>query len=306
MRLVTYRLRAGDPAPRLGALEADRVVDLAAGWAGPAPASMIELLELGPEGLDRARAAAAAATTTRPLPDVVLLAPLPRPRTMRDFMLVEEHVRNSFGDVPEEWFRIPVHWKCNPDTVIGPDVEVPWPYYTDKLDYELEVAAVIGAPLFRASPAQAAAAIAGYTIFNDWSARDIQFREMSVGIGPAFGKDFATSLGPCLTTADSFDAAGARMTARINGETWSKGTLGAMRFSFPDVISTLSEYQPLHPGDVLGGGTTGRGCGLELDRWISPGDVVELEVEGIGVLRNRVAAREPSARRAAAGAATRT
>jgi 2-keto-4-pentenoate hydratase/2-oxohepta-3-ene-1,7-dioic acid hydratase in catechol pathway len=280
LRLVTYRRAAA--APRVGVLTEDRVVDL------PGFASMQELLERGPTGIDEARAAAQAATTTHPLAEVTLLAPLPRPRTMRDFMLVEEHVRNSFGDVPEEWFRIPVHWKCNPDTVIGPDVEAPWPYYTDKLDYELEVAAVIGAPLFRASVEEAAAAIAGYTIFNDWSARDIQFREMSVGIGPAFGKDFATTLGPCLTTADAFDATGARMRARVNGETWSEGSIGAMRFSFPEVIATLSEYQPLHPGDVLGGGTAGRGCGLELDRWIRPGDVVELEVDGIGVLRNTV------------------
>lgn len=280
MQLVTYR--RGDADPRVGALEGDRVVDL------PAFASMLELLERGPAGLDEARAAAAAVAMVHPIADVTLLAPLPRPRTMRDFMLVEEHVRNSFGDVPAEWFRIPVHWKCNPDTVIAPDSVAPWPYYTDKLDFELEVAVVIGAPLFRASVAEAEAAIAGYTIFNDWSARDIQFREMSVSIGPAFGKDFATTLGPCLTTADAFDAAGARMQARINGETWSDGTIGAMRFTFGQVISTLSEYQPLHPGDVLGGGTVGRGCGLELDRWIAPGDVVELEVEGIGVLRNTV------------------
>ncbi|GEL25277.1 fumarylacetoacetase [Pseudonocardia sulfidoxydans NBRC 16205] len=281
MRLVTYR-PPGDAEPRVGALDGERVVDL------PGFTSMLDLLERGPTGLDDARTLASLAATTHPLADVTLLAPLPRPRTMRDFMLVEEHVRNSFGDVPEEWFRIPVHWKCNPDTVIGPDAVAPWPYYTDKLDYELEVAAVIGAPLFRATVEQAEAAVAGYTIFNDWSARDIQFREMSVGIGPAFGKDFATSLGPCLTTADSFDATGARMSARINGETWSEGSIGAMRFSFGQAVATLSQYQPLHPGDVIGGGTTGRGCGLEIDRWLSPGDVVELEVEGIGVLRNTV------------------
>lgn len=286
MQLVTYAPPTGTPGPaeRVGVLAGDRVVELTG------VGSMLELLQRGPAGIDEARRAADGAGSV-PLADVRLLAPLPRPHSMRDFMLVEEHVRNSFGDVPPEWFRIPVHWKCNPDTVIGPEDEVPWPYYTDKLDFELEVAAVIGRPVLRASPDEAAAAIAGYTIFNDWSARDIQFREMSVGIGPAFGKDFATSLGPCLATADSFDAGAARMTARINGETWSEGTLGAMRFSFPEVISVLSEYQPLHPGDVLGGGTVGRGCGLELDRWIREGDMVELEVEGIGVLRNTVGAR---------------
>ncbi|ODU03739.1 MAG: 2-hydroxyhepta-2,4-diene-1,7-dioate isomerase [Pseudonocardia sp. SCN 72-86] len=285
MRLVTYR-PPGDAEPRVGALDGERVVDL------PGFASMLDVLDRGATGLDDARTLAAAAATTHPLADVTLLAPLPRPRTMRDFMLVEEHVRNSFGDVPKEWFRIPVHWKCNPDTVIGPDAVAPWPYYTDKLDYELEVAAVIGTPVFRATVAEAEAAVAGYTIFNDWSARDIQFREMSVGIGPAFGKDFATSLGPCLTTADEFDTVGARMSARINGESWSEGSIGAMRFSFGQAIATLSQYQPLSPGDVIGGGTTGRGCGLEIDRWLSPGDVVELEVEGIGVLRNTVGSKD--------------
>ena len=113
---------------------------------------------------------------------------------------------------------------------------------------------------------------------------------MKVGLGPGLGKDFATSLGPCLTTADAIDVKTAPMRARINGEVWSEGTLGAMRFSFPEVISHLSQEQTLHPGDVLGSGTVGRGCGLELDRWIRPGDVVELEVEGIGALRNRVGA----------------
>jgi 2-keto-4-pentenoate hydratase/2-oxohepta-3-ene-1,7-dioic acid hydratase in catechol pathway len=218
-------------------------------------------------------------------------APLTRPNSIRDFMLVEEHVRNSFGEVPAEWYEIPVYWKGNCDAVLGPDDDVPWPRYTEKLDYELELGAVIGRPVREATLEDAAASIAGFTIFNDWSARDIQFREMTVGLGPGLGKDFATSLGPCLTTADAFDVASARMSARVNGEVWSEGTLGAMRFSFPEVIAHLSEEQTLQPGDVLGSGTVGRGCGLELDRWIAPGDVVELEVEGIGTLRNRVAAR---------------
>jgi 2-keto-4-pentenoate hydratase/2-oxohepta-3-ene-1,7-dioic acid hydratase in catechol pathway len=253
---------------------------------------VLALLRLGESGLDLARSCLEHARRTGdfllPREEVGLAAPLPRPNSMRDFMLVEEHVRNSFGTVPAQWYRLPIHWKGNPDTVIGPDDEVPWPHYTDQLDYELEVAAVIGKTAHGVTPEQALDCIAGYTIFNDWSARDIQFREMEVRLGPAFGKDFATSLGPTLTTADAIDISTARMSARVNGETWSEGTLGAMVFSFAEVVSTLSVDQPLHPGDVLGGGTIGRGCGLELDRWIQPGDVVELEVEGIGVLRNPV------------------
>jgi 2-keto-4-pentenoate hydratase/2-oxohepta-3-ene-1,7-dioic acid hydratase in catechol pathway len=275
VRLVTYRAR-GETRDRVGVLAGDDVAEvLGAG-------SMLELLR---RGLDAVR------TGERvPLREVALRAPLPRPNSMRDFMLVEEHVRNSLGDVPAEWYEIPVYWKGNCDAVFGPEDEVPWPAYTEKLDYELEVGAVIGRRVRGVGVEDAADCIAGYTIFNDWSARDIQFREMKVGLGPGLGKDFATSLGPCLTTADAIDIKTAPMRARINGEVWSEGTLGAMRFSFPEVISHLSQEQTLHPGDILGSGTVGRGCGLELDRWIRPGDVVELEVEGIGALRNRVGA----------------
>jgi 2-keto-4-pentenoate hydratase/2-oxohepta-3-ene-1,7-dioic acid hydratase in catechol pathway len=275
VRLVTYRAR-GETKDRVGVLAGDDVAEvLGAG-------SMLELLR---RGLDAVR------TGERvPLSEVTLRAPLPRPNSMRDFMLVEEHVRNSLGEVPAEWYEIPVYWKGNCDAVFGPEDEVPWPAYTEKLDYELEVGAVIGRRVRGVGVEDAADCIAGYTIFNDWSARDIQFREMKVGLGPGLGKDFATSLGPCLTTADAIDIKTAPMRARINGEVWSEGTLGAMRFSFPEVISHLSQEQTLHPGDILGSGTVGRGCGLELDRWIRPGDVVELEVEGIGALRNRVGA----------------
>jgi 2-keto-4-pentenoate hydratase/2-oxohepta-3-ene-1,7-dioic acid hydratase in catechol pathway len=284
MRLVTFRSR-DDPqdTARVGALTGEGVLELET-------PSMLELLRGGDEALADARRAAEAGdrSRSRDRSEVDLLAPLPRPNSLRDFMLVEEHVLNSFGEVPPAWYDIPVYWKGNPDTVLGPEATVPWPYYTDKLDYELEVGAVIGRPVSRVSVEEAAGCIAGYTIFNDWSARDIQFREMSVGLGPGLSKDFATTLGPCLVTADAIDIGSARMTARVNGEVWSEGTLGAMRFSFAEVISHLSQEQTLQPGDVLGSGTVGRGCGLELDRWIAPGDVVELAVEGIGVLRNTV------------------
>lgn len=293
MQLVTYRFE-GSTEDRLGVLAGSELTDLSAaaarGSGDSARTGLLELLRAGQDGLAWARELSDGSRPELrvPLDEVRLRAPLPRPNSLRDFMLVEEHVRNSLGEVPAEWYEIPVYWKGNCDTVFGPEDTVPWPSYTDKLDYELEIGAVIGRPTYRVDVEQAAASIAGYTIFNDWSARDIQFREMKVGLGPGLGKDFATSLGPCLTTADAIDITTAPMQARINGEVWSEGTLGAMRFSFPEVIAHLSQEQPLQPGDVLGSGTVGRGCGLELDRWLRPGDVVELDVDGIGVLRNRV------------------
>ncbi len=280
MRLVTFRRRsASGDAGTVGALSDGGVLDLSA-VAG----TMIELLAAG--RLDAARGG-----SVLPLDEVELLAPLPRPNSIRDFMLIEEHVRNSFGEVPEAWYEIPVYWKGNPDTVLGPDATVAWPHYTAKLDFELEVGAIIGRRVWKATVQEAAEAIAGYTVFNDWSARDIQFREMEVSLGPGLGKDFASSIGPCIATPDEFDIATARMAARVNGETWSEGGLGSMLYTFPEVIAHLSQEQPLLPGDLLGSGTVGRGCGLEIDRWIEPGDVVELEVQGIGVLRNTVGER---------------
>jgi 2-keto-4-pentenoate hydratase/2-oxohepta-3-ene-1,7-dioic acid hydratase in catechol pathway len=297
VKIVTF-CPSGDGPARPGVLDGDDIADLTQPMTGgPAPASVLDLLRAGPDALDTARETVDRSRVTGQgriaRSQAQLLAPIPRPNSMRDFMLVEEHVRNSMGTVPDEWYALPIHWKGNPDTVFGPDDEIPWPYYTDKLDYELEVAAVLGRPVYRANLDEAQASIVGYTIFNDWSARDIQLREMSVGLGPAFGKDFATSMGPVLVTADEFDAAGAAMSARVNGETWSSGSLGEMRFSFAEAISALSAEQPLQPGDVFGGGTVGRGCGFELKRWIQPGDVVELDVVGIGVLRNVVGAKHP-------------
>lgn len=311
MRLVTYVARTpfGD-VDRLGAWVEERIVDLSAahqarlaeeeGPAGAArarhlvPASMLGLLQAEAAGLEAARAAVRYARERDAFSVTAagarLRAPLPRPNTIRDFMVVEEHVRNSGLDVPDVWFEIPVYYKGNPDAVFGTGDEIRWPAYTEKLDYELELAAVIGRSSHgRPVPVDDAGDyIAGYTLFNDWSARDIQMREMKVGLGPGLGKDFANSFGPCLVTAEDIDPQAVRMQARVNGEVWSEGTQGAMQFSFAEIVSHISQEQPLIPGDVLGSGTVGRGCGLELDRWIAPGDLVELEAERIGTLVNRV------------------
>ena len=230
--------------------------------------------------------------------DVRLLAPLPRPNTIRDFSTFEQHqarVTRAKGsaEVPAVWYQLPVYWKANPENVVGPEAEVCWPSYAEQLDYELEFGAVIGRAGRDIPRAQAASYIAGYTIFNDISARDRQAQESVMTFGPAKGKDFDTSkvLGPCLVTPDEFGSGSHRMTARINGEQWSEGWTGDMHWSFADLIAYVSESETLQPGDFLGSGACGTGCGLELGRWLRPDDVIELSVAGIGTLRNRVVRR---------------
>ncbi|QLD86321.1 fumarylacetoacetate hydrolase family protein [Natronomonas halophila] len=221
--------------------------------------------------------------------DVRLRSPLPRPNSLRDFMAFEEHVRNSLGgDPPDVWYEMPVYYKGNADTVVGPGDEVPWPDYSEQADYELEIAAVIGKHGENIDADKADDYIAGYTILDDFSARDIQLEEMQGRLGPAKGKDFASALGPYLVTPDEFDLETAEMTAEVNGETWSEGTAGEMYHSFADIIERVSQSEPLHPGDVLGSGTVGEGCGLELGRFLDSGDTVRLTVDGLGTLENTI------------------
>ncbi len=277
MRLVTYDAGAG---PRVGALESGGVVDL--GFGG----DMVAFIAAGaPEG------------TRGPVPGGArLLAPL-RPRSLRDFLAFEGHLRNAFErlgrDIPAEWFEVPAYYKGMPDTVIGPEDEIPWPPWTDRLDHELELAAVIGREVRDVRPEEAAACIFGYTIWNDVSARDVQARELPVGMGPGKAKDWdgANVLGPCLVTADELDASDLAMRVRVNGDLWGEDTSAHMHHTFADMIAYVSRSQTLYPGEVIGSGTAAGGSGLELDRWLAPGDVVELEVDGIGVLRNRIGGR---------------
>jgi fumarylacetoacetate (FAA) hydrolase len=187
--------------------------------------------------------------------------------------------------VPEEWYEIPAFYFSNPAAIYGPDEEIPYPEGSEALDYELEVAAVIGAD----------GQIGGFTIMNDWSARDLQRREMAVGLGPSKGKDFATSLGPVLVTVDELDGSGLEMAARVNGQERSRGNSGDMHHSWSAIVAHAAQSTHLVPGDVLGSGTVGSGCILEHGdaEWLQPGDVVELEIEGIGVLRNTVGPNSP-------------
>lgn len=234
---------------------------------------------------------------------VRILAPVPSPPSVRDFYAFEAHVANArrrrgLGMAPE-WYEVPAFYFSNPAATIGPDDPVPVPPGTDALDFELEAAVIIGRECADVTAERAWECVAGFTIMNDWSARDLQRKEMAIGLGPAKGKDFATSMGPWLVTLDELedrrrgDHYDLGMTARVNGHELSRGNLSDLYWSFPQMIEHASRGTRLLPGDVIGSGTVGSGCILELGPenaggWLGPGDVVELEIERLGVLRNVV------------------
>lgn len=276
MRYVTFS-HAGED--RVGVLDGARVLD--AGFDG----DMVAFIEAG-----------APIGALVEVADARLRAPI-RPRTLRDFLAFEGHLLNAFKnlgrDIPSQWYEVPAYYKGLPDTVIGPEEELPWPSYTEKLDHELELAVIIGTSGKNIEIESAPRHIFGYTIWNDMSARDTQQRELPVGMGPAKAKDWDGSnvLGPCIVTPDEIDAADLRLTVRVNGEEWGSDTSANMHHTFPAMIAYASRDLTLRAGEVLGSGTVASGSGLEQDRWLQPGDVIEMEAEGIGILRNTVGPR---------------
>jgi 2-keto-4-pentenoate hydratase/2-oxohepta-3-ene-1,7-dioic acid hydratase in catechol pathway len=276
MKLVTYEAGSG---ARVGILDGEDVLD--AGFEG----DMVAFIEAG-----------APIGDTHPVDAARLLAPL-RPRSLRDFLTWEGHMQNALAKlgrpIPPEWYEIPVYYKGLPDTVIGSDETIPWPGYSDRLDHELELAAVIGKPGRDIAPEDALDHVFGWTLWNDLSARDVQARELAVALGPGKGKDWDGSnvLGPCIVTADELDGTNVALEVRVNGERWGGDTTANMYHSFADLIAYASMAETLYPGEVLGSGTATGGSGIELDRWLQPGDVIELEAEGVGVLRNTIGAK---------------
>jgi fumarylacetoacetate (FAA) hydrolase len=264
VRLCTFEA-GGREAP--GRVEGDRVIELDA-------LSLADWLRDGGDDVGE-----------HALGAVRLRAPVPHPPSVRDFYAFERHVATARAqrglEMAPEWYQIPVFYFSNPAAILGPEDRVAFPSESSAWDYELEVAAVIGG----------AGAIAGFTVLNDWSARDLQKMEMAVGLGPAKGKDFATSIGPLVVTPDELGDLQLEMVARVNGEERSRGNLGEMHWSWDALVEHAARNTELRAGDVLGSGTVGTGCILEHadGRWLQAGDVVELEVERIGVLRNRVA-----------------
>lgn len=262
------------------------------------PSSMTEAISLGEVFLAAARQAIETAPeeAMRPLGDLQLLSPLDPP-LLRDFTAFEQHVQHMSArqgqPVFKEFYEMPPYFKINPLTLIGHEQEVRWPNYTDYMDYELELGFVIGKSGRNLRPQEAFSHLFGVTILNDFSARDIQGPEMSSGFGPSKGKDFATALGPWITTLDEVDLTHLEMVARVNGEEWSRGSSATMTWKVEELIAYASKGETIWPGELLGSGTVGTGSGAEHGKKLHPGDVVELEVQGIGVLRNRIGQPEP-------------
>lgn len=320
MRLVTFETYAS--GERIGAvLDSGDVLDLtAASDLAPAFMSMLALIEAGAEAWDHARRLIAVAprADVHARHTVRLRAPLPKPVQMRDAMCFHGHIVNSMramrvlraraaGNLGEEQsilaengpparihFEQPVWYKANRMSVGDPDADIIWPQGSILADFELELAAVIGRPACDLSPEAALDHVFGYTIFNDFSARDLQARETQGMLGPSKSKDFdgGNVLGPCIVTSDEIDDPQTlSMRARINGEVWCDGHSSSMYWSFAALIAYISRGETIHPGEIIASGTVDNGCGLEQLRFLKDGDLVELEIERIGVLRNHVRVR---------------
>lgn len=313
MRIATY---LHNDSIRVGVVLDDGVAPL------PSGTTVSDLLAASSADRDRVAAEAGAPV---PLTDVHLLPPV-QPGAYRDFVTFEEHVEGVVksmgqGIVVEEWYEAPTFYFGNPYAMVGAHDDVPVPPGCEVFDFELEVAAIIGRPGRDLTPQEAREHIAGYTILNDWSARDLQRREMAVGLGPAKGKDTANTLGPWIVTADELERyrrderLDLALTSKVNDQVIGTDQLSNMAWRFEDMVAYASRGSWVQTGDVLGSGTCGSGCLAEL--WgrrgmqdpppLRIGDVVTLEVEGIGVVSNRIVQGSapnpiPSARRREVGA----
>lgn len=303
MKLVTFELPGR--TRRIGVLSDAGISDLTVTGANHFT-DMLAMIDGGEEALQHADRLVTAPELLHRHEDVALLAPLPQPRQMRDFLCFEEHMRRGRANrhlvtdgpalkpedivIPEIWYDRPIYYKCNRFSVVGTGHNVVMPHGTRRFDYELEIGLVTSLTGKNISRAQASDHIFGYCIFNDFSARDIQMREMAGNLGPAKGKDFDTgnALGPWLVTADELNPYDLEMVARVNGEEWSRGRSETMHHRFEDILAHVSVDETIYPGEFFGSGTVGGGCGLELGRFLNAGDVVELEVSGLGILKNTV------------------
>jgi fumarylacetoacetate (FAA) hydrolase len=312
MKLVLFRPRDRGGAPRPGLVHGARVLEPAVLLgADPAhfPHDPVTLLASNLAAdcrtlLARLRDDAPPGPGIHDLAGVELLPPVLRPGTFRDFYSFEEHVRQARARrglaVPPEWYRAPVFYFSNPNAIYGPGQDVPRPRSTRKLDCEVEIGCIIGRAGRDIPSEQATAYIAGFTLLNDWSARDLQAEEVKVGLGPSKGKDFATSLGPWLVTPDELASQRSGkgydlvLEWRRNGRLLGTGNWDSIAWSFEEMIAHASRDTALFPGDLIGSGTVGGGCILEIGDekaggWLEPGDVVALQGGRLGTLENRIA-----------------
>lgn len=328
MKLVTF---CHNDMQRVGVVTTDEtgIVDLQAAalhFADEQPdilASTMAMLEAGEEAFDLARDLARESESEKsselviPIGDVTLQSPVPRPRSIRDCLAFEQHLIQATRTIaswktptlvfldrgmerlfgrgflrpPPVWYKRPIYYKGNPNSVVGHDADIRWPSFSRRLDFELEFGIFIGKEGHNIPASKAAEHIAGYCLFNDFSARDTQAEEMRGRLGPAKSKDFDTgnAIGPWLVTPDEVPD-DITLRARVNGEEWSCGSSSEMHFNFAEIIEYISRDETLYPGEFIGSGTVPGGCGLELDRWLQSGDVVELEADTLGILRNRIVA----------------
>jgi 2-keto-4-pentenoate hydratase/2-oxohepta-3-ene-1,7-dioic acid hydratase in catechol pathway len=304
MKFITFLKKDG--SIRSGWINSrNQAVDMHEASGGKLPDNMLAFLEDHEKYIEYIKLNQASLDTdhgTYSLTEISLRTPLPNPKSVRDFYAFEQHVKtareNRGHEMIPEWYEIPVFYFTNHLAIKGPEDEVRRPQACEWLDYELEIACVIGKEGRNIKAEDAEQYIFGFFIMNDWSARDLQRKEMKVGLGPAKGKDFATSFGPYLVTKDELDSRKSgngydlSMIARVNGRELSRGNMKDLYYSFGEMIERASAGTTLYPGEVIGSGTVGTGCILELGtdvhRWLEPGDEVELEIEGLGVLKNKI------------------
>jgi len=308
---------------RVGVVNREEIIDLTAGYeqllsdegephpqesaSHLLPPDMTGLLRRGEKAKDAARKtieyvtrpdfeskyAPSGARIQYGVESVKLLSPVPNPNSIRDCSVYfEDHIKDARDiddtDIPAPFFNMPIHYMGNPNAIVHPGEDVIWPSYSETLDFELEIAAVIGKEGKNIPAENADEYLFGFTTFNDFSARDIQAEEKKTGFGFPKGKDFANAFGPYLVSADAIDITDVEMSASINGEQWTATDSSDMYHSWSQIIEHISDGVTVYPGDIIGSGTVGDGCGLELDRWIEPNDRIELTVEGIGTLQHRV------------------
>jgi len=294
MKLLTFT-KGNSEECFLGALVKNQVLDLHLASGNKIPKDMLSFIQEGEESLKLANniIKSPQSSALYSIDQIKIKAPLLNPPSLKDFFAFEEHAKNGAKcrneELPKEWYEIPAYYKGNHREIYGPGDEIPWPSYTRRLDFESEIACVIGKKGKNISEDKANDYIFGYMIFNDMSARDIQKKEMALRMGPAKGKDFANIFGPYLVTKDEVNPQkDFSIKVKVNGEVWSEGHFKDQYWGFGLMVSYISQEESIYPGDILGSGTFYKGCGLDLDRWIKPGDVLELEVQSLGVLKNTI------------------